>query len=330
MTTKSQSQALLPVPAWQALLAALMPRPRSRASLFEYARRAYPNRHKRLLKRARFLVRALRHYRLHDAWLQLLEAPGLGPMMARQPLLYAKIQHEYVLSGIGAARRLAFASGHFDAFLHRVPRILTAAIYVGSGLRIASVESGDAHYELRLLHLPHCWQEGEVSIGLFAESTLIGAATFILGDVREFSPCAPHDGLALTIGGIQGLQDDDGQGAFRRATKAMHGLRPFSLLVHAARAVARGVGAARLFAVADAHHALRYKRSKGRIRLSYDAIWLDHGASAAGDGVFDLGLSPQRKDLAEIPSHKRAQYRRRYALMEAIDAEIGAVLASCG
>ena len=330
MTTDPQPQALPSSAAWQVLLSATTQRPGSRASLLECARRAYPNRHKRLLKRTRFLVRALRHYRLHDAWLQLLEAPGLRPMMARQPLLHAKIQHDYVLSGIGVAKRLALASGHFDTFLHRVPRILTAAIYIGSGLHLATIEAGETRYELRLLHLPHCWQEGEVSIGLFEGSALIGSVTFILGQTHEFSTALPGGELALMLGGIQGLQDEDGQCVFRRATKAMHGLRPFSLLVHAARSIAQGFGSTRLLAISDTSHALRHKRSKGKIRLSYDAIWRDHGAQLVDPGVFDLGVTAKPKDLADIPSHKRAQYRRRYALMESIDAEIRSVLTLCG
>ncbi|HEX7915823.1 DUF535 family protein, partial [Rudaea sp.] len=64
-------------------------------------------------------------------------------------------------------------------------------------------------------------------------------------------------------------------------------------------------------------------------RLSYDAIWLDHGATAVDAHVFDLGIATASRDLADIPSHKRAQYRRRYALMESIDAEIRVVLAPC-
>jgi uncharacterized protein VirK/YbjX len=251
-------------------------------------------------------------------------------MLARQPLLCTKIQHDYVMSGIGTANRLALASGHFETYLRRVPRALTATIYVGSGLRLASIDTGADRYELRLLHLPHCWQEGEISIGLFEDSALIGCVTFILGEAQAFAASLPHTESALMIGGIQGLQDGDGQCVFRRATKAMHGLRPFSLLLHAARATARSLGATRLLAVADAAHALRYKRGKGRIRLSYDAIWLDHGASPAGARAFELGLATAQKDLAAIPSQKRAQYRRRYALMEAVDADIQATLRACG
>ncbi|MBN8884762.1 MAG: DUF535 family protein [Rudaea sp.] len=329
MTIEPRSQTLTPLQAWLTPVATDPEKPR-RATLLDYARRAYPSGHKRLLKRARFLVRALGHYRLHDAWLQLLEAPALGPMIARTPQFCAKIQHDYVIAGIGTAGRLTLASGHFDTFLHRVPRILTAAIYVGSGLRIASIETAENCYELRLLHLPHCWQEGEVSIGLFEDSHLIGSLTFVLGGSHDFSRSLPPGESAMAIGGIQGLHDGDGQNVFRRATKSMHGLRPFSLLIHAARTVARSLGATRVLAVADARHALRYKRSKGKIRLSYDTIWLDHSATAVDMGVFDLGLVTVTKDLADIPSQKRAQYRRRYALTDTVDAEIRAVLKLCG
>lgn len=306
------------------------PAPTARASLIEHARRTYAGKRKAWLKRARFLLRALSQYELHDAWLRLLEAPALRPMVTRQPLLAAKLQHRYVLSGLDAARRLGVACGHFEAYLRRVPRLMSAAIHSEAGLNLAAVETAGGRYELRLLHLPRCWQEGEVSIGLFERDALIGAATFVLGEAGDFVPDLARGESALMIGGIQGCQGDDGQEAFRRATKAMHGLRPFSLLVHAARAVACSFAATRLLAVADAGHALRYKRGQGRIRLSYDAIWLEHGASALGTGVFDLGLSAAPKDLAEVPSHKRAQYRRRYALMESVDSEIRIALAQCG
>ncbi|MBS0582739.1 MAG: DUF535 family protein [Proteobacteria bacterium] len=327
MTIEFEAPAL---PAWQTQYLNEPHRAQRRASLFEYARRTYAGKRKPWLKRMRFLLRALGQYRLHDVWLRLLEAPGLQPMIARQPLLAAKLQHRYVLSGLDTARRLGVACGHFDAFLRRVPRLLNATIYSASGLHLTAIATTASAYELRLLHLPHCWQEGEVSLGLFEQDALIGAVTFVLGDAGEFAPDLARGESALMIGGIQGCQSDDGQDAFRRATKTMHGLRPFSLLLHAARAVARGLGATRLIAVADTGHALRYKRGKGRIRLSYDAIWLDHGATAVDANVFDLGLATASKDLADVPSQKRAQYRRRYALMESVDADIRAVLAPCG
>lgn len=328
MTIEFEAPVLPSASAWPTLRLIDPPRSQERASLLEFARRTYAGKRKPLLKRARFLLRALARYRLHDAWLRLLEAPALRPMLARQPLLAAKIQHRYVLDGCDTAARLGLASGHFDAFLRRVPRPLVAAIYSPAGLRLAAIETPPGRYELRLLHLPHCWQEGEISIGLFEDSAPIASTTFILGDAAEFSPSLRAHQRALLIGGIQGLHGDDGQDAFRRATKAMLGLRPFSLLVHAARAVAGSVGATRLLAVADAGHALRYKRGKGRIRLSYDAIWRDHGAGALDARVFELGLATAHRDLADIPSQKRAQYRRRYALMDSVDAEIRGALAA--
>lgn len=327
MSTEFEASALPALPRWQAqplIDSRITPR---RASLIECARRTYAGKRKRLLKQARFLLRALAQYRLHDAWLQLLETTEFQPMMARQPLLAAKLQHRYVLNELNTAARLAVACRHFTVFLHRVPRVLIGTIYVGSGLRIATIDTSAGRYELRLLHLPHCWQEGEMSVALFHESALLGSATFVLAETRDLSPTLPSGQLALTIGGIQGLQDGDGQGIFRAATKAMHGLRPFSLLLHAARAIAGSLWATRVLAVADASHALRYKRSKGRIRLSYDAIWRDHGACAVDSRLFDLGITTAAKAPADIPSQKRAQYRRRYALMESIDAEIRAALA---
>lgn len=328
MTVETKIDSLSPTRAWPLLASLTTPHGR-RKSFFENARLTYAGARKRTFKRARFLLLAASRYRLHDVWFRLLESPAMQPMLARQPLLRAKIQHSYVLSGIGTADRLLLASEHFRAFLDRVPPAFGAMIYQGAGLPLAEIETPSARYALRLLHLPHCWQEGEMSLGLFENAMLIGSATLVLGTAHDFSPERP-DEMALFVGGLQGLQGGDGQDAFRRATKAMQGLRPFSLLIHALRSLARSLGARHLLAVADAHHALRYKRAKRRIHLSYDDIWREHAATTTASGMFDLGTATEFKDLADISSHKRAQYRRRYAMMEAVDADITAALRHCG
>jgi len=207
---------------------------------------------------------------------------------------------------------------HYRGFF-AVSRALSDAVHSRDGLSLWSGELDGSACELRLSHLPLNWREGEISLGFFEGAKLICSLTFVVTGLREVVGAG---GPSLVIGGIQGMHDAEGLQVFRRLTKSMHGLRPFSLLIHAARAVTLALGAQRVLAIGDAQHALAYKRANNRVHICYDEIWAEHGAVRGTHDLFDLGGATPLKPLDEIASNKRAQYRRRYELMDQVATAI--------
>ncbi|MDN6019420.1 MAG: VirK/YbjX family protein, partial [Enterobacterales bacterium] len=57
-----------------------------------------------------------------------------------------------------------------------------------------------------------------------------------------------------------------------------------------------------------------------------DSFWLSIGAETTQEGKYRLPLTIARKSLEEIASKKRAEYRRRYQLLDDLEAASHAAL----
>ena len=86
------------------------------------------------------------------------------------------------------------------------------------------------------------------------------------------------------------------------------------------------LGARQILAVSNHTHiyrSWRYRLSKRSVFLAdYDAFWREMGGEPGQEGHFLLPLTTLRRPLAEIASKKRAEYRRRYALLDAMNAAL--------
>jgi uncharacterized protein VirK/YbjX len=71
-------------------------------------------------------------------------------------------------------------------------------------------------------------------------------------------------------------------------------------------------------------------RHEGLISANYDEIWTEHGAVAGADGFFELGTDIQRREPHEMAPNKRAMYRRRYELMDALRMDVESAVSTRG
>lgn len=163
-------------------------------------------------------------------------------------------------------------------------------------------------------------REGELVLNIFNGEVRICSIAFVMGQ--------DESGVKLILGAIQGIHSgvsrEDSLLMFKTLTKTFEGMRPRSLLIFILRVIARYVGAERICAVADLHrhHRHRYFGASEQTKLGtcYDEIWLDHGGVLdSSSGFYQLPIEAKRKDFAEIPSHKRAMYRRRYEILQHIE-----------
>lgn len=133
---------------------------------------------------------------------------------------------------------------------------------------------------------------------------------------------------AMWIGAMQGPNVDDARELVKRITKRCHAYRTKNLIFHVAQTVAKIFGAEKIFAVTNAgYYANNHVRSDRKLKTSFGDFWAEVGGVATNDErFFQLPLTETRKTVEEIPSHKRAQYRRRFALLDEMDAAIVATL----
>ena len=153
--------------------------------------------------------------------------------------------------------------------------------------------------------------------------------SLFLGPFRAFSisfslyrTAAGH--LVTTIGAVQGRHCEEALSIYRDLTHTLHGLRPRDFLIEMLRIVCRFLKVDELVAVSEAARCHRHPYFKGTFMDSqnYDAMWEDRGGRTQGPDFYTLPLAPARRDLATVKPGKRSMYRRRFDLLDGLDADV--------
>lgn len=212
-------------------------------------------------------------------------------------------------------------------------RAVSGPVAAGTDSQPGSVRAVQLFPGCRLVLDRPIWfkREGELVLNLFRNDLRVASLAFTL--------CRSQGELCLFIGAVQGIHKGVDSATslaiYRDLTKDFEGLRPRSLLLEALKCLARTLCVVHLYAVRDAcrHHRHAYfGHDKGEdLVANYDAIWQEHGAIASERAdFFALPMAPAQRANEDIPSKKRAMYRRRQVLLEDVFARLQAALAGNG
>lgn len=122
--------------------------------------------------------------------------------------------------------------------------------------------------------------------------------------------------LKAYIGCYQGSRD--GLDVNRELTKFLFGCRPQNFLFVALQEFVKALGITELYAVSSyGHYSNKFHSSERKPKISYDEFWQECGGTLSSDKRFySMPLEQQRKTYEEIPTKKRAYYRKRYELLD--------------
>lgn len=158
---------------------------------------------------------------------------------------------------------------------------------------------------------------------LFREGLL--TLSLFCGDHRAYSLAFSlfKDGerVGIFIGGLQGRSTEGALQRYKDLTKNFHGLRPRDLLIDCLRMLAPALHAHRILAVSDDHRYIRHPYFGGSSKsdhADYDQAWVDRGGMRVDASHFELPLVASIRPLEDVPSRKRALYRRRSEMLESI------------
>ncbi len=129
---------------------------------------------------------------------------------------------------------------------------------------------------------------------------------------------------SMWIGAMQGPNMEDAKEVVKKITKKCHAYRTKNLILYATQAVARALDIRKIYAVTnEGYYANNHVRSDRKLKTSFSDFWIEAGGSHTDDPRFDsLPLIEIRKSVEEIPTRKRATYRRRFALLDEIDSSV--------
>ena len=292
---------------------------------FRLATRLYPATHfQTRWRRCRFMIRTLWYGRASARWFAFLDANAFRRRLTRlQPECAEKLHRPYRRYDLDAAERLACLVSHGLALeglgwqqlvLRLSGQPLTIARFIGKD---------EVERRLELGHAGQFMKEGELCLHLCCGAQRLYSAAFSL-----IGAAAPIDAgvSALDIGCLQGPDDPTARDLVRSTTKAMHGLRPRDLMLTALKALAEEVAAPSLVGVTGARHVYRHWRKRRAFAFDYDGFWGEHAGLLRGDGDYELSAVCTPKPIDQVPSNKRAEARRRQALVADIRRQIASAL----
>lgn len=243
--------------------------------------------------------------------MQILDVqPGL-PCRLHRPWLSVHTDHQQTIEALG---------WHYQQLLSHLPEHVTKGYLSPHGALLATINGKDGQqYAIRLNADAMQDKEGEATLTFRDENnTVLAELTFTL--------CQFNGADTFYIGGLQGAKAHVPHQLIQTATKACHGLFPKRLVVDALLTLATPLSVEHVRAVSNETHiyqSLRYRRKKrDKLHADYNSFWESLSATVDSKGDYVLPLMLPRKTMEEIASKKRAEYRRRYELLDTLQQQI--------
>jgi len=273
--------------------------------------------------RLKFLLRSLLFWSSTRRMLEALSGrDDFDRLLASQITLPSKTHRQYLMRGLNAGDRADAIVSHYHwidglkdpSLAHALTSPLEQPVvqFRAKNEVLYTVSASSAHKAER---------EGESTLWLRDdENTLLASLTF--------SVARSAGQRVLVIGGLQGPRRGVSRDVIKQATRACHGLFPKRVLMEVIFQLVAQSSIRAIYAVSDEGHvfrALRYRLSKGRhFHASYDEFWETLDGKKRSTFCWQLPPEMARKSLDEIASKKRAEYRRRFELLDEIKTAINA------
>lgn len=267
--------------------------------------------------RLKFLLRSLLFRASTQRMLDALSGrDDFDRLLASQITLPSKTHCQYLMRGLRPDDRADAVVSHYHWIDSLKNSDLGHALTSPHEQCIVQFQAkNDVTYTVNASSAGKAEREGESTLWLHdSDNTLLASLTFCVA--------RSHGRPVLVIGGLQGPRRNVSREAIKQATRACHGLFPKRVLMEVIFQLAAQANIHAIFAVSDEGHvfrALRYRLSKGRhFHASYDEFWETLNGRKLSPFCWQLPLQVERKSLEEIASKKRAEYRRRFELLDDI------------
>jgi len=248
-------------------------------------------------------------------WYEISDNPMLSMALKRFSLVSGAIYCPYINHTWPMERRLATIDQHFR-MLGGPAAIIAHATF--QEVELARLEEEYSGLRLVLDKAEWFLREGEIVLNLFVNDQRFYSIAFSLGI---------DSGQSLVfVGALQGSNSEAAQGVYREITHALHGMRPRDFLMAALKLLCGELGIRRIWAVSSdnrQHNSSYFGNShKEKVLVTYDEVWREHGGTPLDNGFFEIPAIVRHKDMNEIPTRKRATYRRRYLMLDKLALDI--------
>lgn len=231
--------------------------------------------------------------------------------------LPGKVHRQYLRRGLNASQRAAAIVSHYQ-YIDTLPAgRLGAAMTAVQEMPLLELRGKDDARLPGKLSAGKAEREGE-------NHALAATGTRRCWPARRLAWCATRAMCWLLSAGCRGRGATSAR-VIKQATRACYGLFPKRLLLGLSGRWRRKGNIRAGYGVSDNGHVFRGHcaiSSKGRpTSTSYDEFWKSiEGAGTTAQWRWRLRTAPSAKSLDEIASKKRAEYRRRFQLLDDLNA----------
>jgi uncharacterized protein VirK/YbjX len=253
-------------------------------------------------------------------WFEFLELnPLANAFLQSNPRLAEKSYRDYLRNTLNPQQRVETLQTHYRILQQHFPRPVWQNLARSQSERMRlAVLTGRAGevFHIDLLQTPFP-KEGELALQMFDVALNMAITTM------TFTLCGSPEHPVINIGGLQGIRGITSPEPIRRATRALHGLRPKHAVLLAMCELGKWLGADHTVAVGLQNHIYCKKgRRPKKIKADYDAFWIEQNASRLTEGDFQIPNSRPFRPMEEIACNKRAEHRRRNALIEQMQQQM--------
>lgn len=266
-----------------------------------------------------FMIRAMLHRRLLRELYQFFHGTRTrSALYARTAFPMEQATRAFFYAGSTMHARIKLIKEHYRFLEERLRSADFIALSLNGDRVIWRAAETDIAWCAYLHFDPGQRKEGLLSVMMDVDGVHLYQIIFWI-ELRSAVP-------TLVIGAMQGPNTEDARDFVRVMTKRAHRFRTKNLILYITQAVARALGARRIHAVSNAgYYANNHMRRDRKLKTDFGTFWAEVGGRETEDARFyELPLTFPRKAIEEVPSHKRALYRRRFAMLDEVDREVAA------
>jgi uncharacterized protein VirK/YbjX len=272
-----------------------------------------------LRRRIRYFAKGYTLINPLQAFMHPREGSPLQRTIVQRPEVVGVVVWPYICASWNARTRLQRIEEHF-----RVIESMGSVLDFPIDEQLVLLDLADVAANLRVVLDQPKWfmREGMLVLNLFAQEARIYSLAFSL---------ALEEGKVVAyVGAVQGVDSEDIMDDYKDLTKTLHGMRPRDFLVELFRIFSRCVGVTKIYAVNDdkrQHRSSYFGAAKSEaLFLNYNTVWEERGGERFDGNFFVLSTKTPMKSLDEVPSKKRAMYRRRYELLQLLEERMQVTL----
>ena len=266
-----------------------------------------------------FLVRGLLYWRqLQRLYKFFQETEERCALYSRNPFPMEQATRAFFYAGSTVNTRVKLIQEHYAYLEQKIEPASFVALGYDTAYEIWRAPETDMTWHAYLKFESGQRKEGLLSVMMDVDGEHLYQIIFWI-EQRDGQP-------TLVIGAMQGPNTENAQDFVREMTKRAHRFRTKNLILYMTQTVARALGIKRMLAVSNAgYYANNHVRLDRKLKTDFGAFWEEVGGWETDDHRFyELPLVYPRKTMEEVPTRKRAVYRRRFAFLDAVDEEIAA------